>query len=185
MMNGTSLDGEEDESTEDGASVNGLAVPSRDGRSASATSSRTAVASTLGRTSAKAVHTHRHHSPRHSSAQSQPGTSGSPPSARETFLNYFFGQNGPGPISGSSLDRSSAGHITSSGRDLSGADPSLQSGLMAVPARDGNTAAFDMKSLGKHIEAVSCPLITALSAITRLSEPFGQHHRSRPMAARI
>ena len=35
----------------------------------------------------------------------------SPPggSARETFLNYFFGQSGPGPIAGSSVDHASSG----------------------------------------------------------------------------
>ncbi|KXN86212.1 Dynamin-related protein DNM1 [Leucoagaricus sp. SymC.cos] len=87
------------------------------------------------------------------------GISGSPPSARETFLNYFFGQNGPGPLAGSSLERSNAVGASGSGivpvgRDVSGADSSLSTGLMAGKrGLDGNTAAWDMKSLGKHIEA--------------------------------
>lgn len=97
------------------------------------------------------------------------GTGSSPPSARETFLNYFFGQNGPGPIPGSSVDRShNLGHghghghgsqsIIPVGRDLSGAEASMSSGLMAGKrSLDGNNAAYDMKSLGKHIEAVSAP----------------------------
>uniref|UniRef100_A0A8H7XSY5 Dynamin protein dnm1 n=1 Tax=Psilocybe cubensis TaxID=181762 RepID=A0A8H7XSY5_PSICU len=95
----------------------------------------------------------------------------SPPSgsARETFLNYFFGQNGPGPLAGSSVDRVSHGQgqghhghgITEPapfvpiGRDVSGTEPSMSSGLMAGKRGiDGNSAAYDMKSLGRHIEAV-------------------------------
>jgi dynamin 1-like protein len=74
-------------------------------------------------------------------------------------LNYFFGQNGPGPLSGATVER--AGNtgemtITSVGRDASGNDLALRSGLMAGKrGMEGNNAAFDMKSLGKHIEAVS------------------------------
>lgn len=86
-------------------------------------------------------------------------TSSSPPSsARETFLTYFFGQSGPGPVAGASvgmdMDR---GHqhsgvvqkaVVPSGRDVSGPDNAINSGLLA------NRQAFDMKSLGKHIEAI-------------------------------
>ena len=90
----------------------------------------------------------------------------SPPagSARETFLNYFFGQNGPGPIAGSSIAQqhshhghgSSEGHFVPVGRDVSGSEPSISSGLMGGNrGMDGNNAAYDMKSLGRHIEAVS------------------------------
>ncbi|KJA22831.1 hypothetical protein HYPSUDRAFT_201906 [Hypholoma sublateritium FD-334 SS-4] len=97
----------------------------------------------------------------------------SPPagSARETFLNYFFGQNGPGPIAGSSVERAHGhghgGHHNSTGssemaqivpvgRDMSGAESTMASGLMAGKRGiDGNNAAYDMKSLGRHIEAVS------------------------------
>ncbi|KDR80911.1 hypothetical protein GALMADRAFT_241433 [Galerina marginata CBS 339.88] len=109
-------------------------------------------------------------------------TSSSPPggSARETFLNYFFGQNGPGPIAGSSVERATHGHghgagqshahghghsigsteathIVPVGRDVSGGESAsiLSSGLMAGKrGMDGNNAAYDMKSLGRHIEAV-------------------------------
>ncbi|KAF8638404.1 hypothetical protein AX17_002229 [Amanita inopinata Kibby_2008] len=95
-----------------------------------------------------------------------PNASGSSPSSRESFLTYFFGQNGPGPISGSSVEHHRAGQSSGSdgytqsvvpvGRDVSGAESSLSSGLMAGKrGLDGNTAAYDMKSLGKHIEAVS------------------------------
>lgn len=95
---------------------------------------------------------------------------GSPPSARETFLNYFFGQNGPGPIAGSSVNvmEQVGHHVRSSGvggssgvvpmgRDVSAAEGSnamaIASGLAVQ--RSGSNAAYDMKSLGKHIEAVS------------------------------
>lgn len=155
-INGTStIDDEQDESTEDASSVNGN---SRDGRSVSSSlhdrsrTTATSSASTLGKSS-KSHHRHSDvHSHRPSSANTQPGTS--PGSAKETFLNYFFGQNGPGPMSETTFDRPSMGQVVSSGRDVSGSDASLQSGLLAGK-RDGNTAAFDMKSLGKHIEAVS------------------------------
>jgi dynamin 1-like protein len=92
---------------------------------------------------------------------------GSPPSARETFLNYFFGQNGPGPIAGSSVGGSQGHHSRPSGsghsvvpvgRDVSGGESSnmtIASGLMSGQRNmDGSNAAYDMKSLGKHIEAV-------------------------------
>ena len=96
-------------------------------------------------------------------------TGSSPPagSARETFLNYFFGQNGPGPIAGSSIGThhqqhhshghgSPEGHFVPVGRDISGTESSMSSGLMAGKRGiDGNNAAYDMKSLGRHIEAVS------------------------------
>lgn len=101
-------------------------------------------------------------------------TGSSPPagSARETFLNYFFGQNGPGPIAGSSIERTSnqlhhhghgqsmgsseMGHFVPVGLDVSGVEVSMSSGLMAGKRGiDGSNAAYDMKSLGRHIEAVS------------------------------
>ncbi|KAI6023353.1 Dynamin central region-domain-containing protein [Pisolithus marmoratus] len=150
----------EDSSSEDAIAANG--VPTRDGRSVSATlhdRSRTAgSAITAANTSGKTKH------PRHSSvlpssshphAPALPGTSQH--SARETFLNYFFGQNGPGPLAGSSVERSHAGSVPlPTGRDVSGADAPGPTGILA-PKRslDGNNAVFDMKSLGKHIEAVS------------------------------
>lgn len=46
--------------------------------------------------------------------------------------------------------------IVPTGRDTIGADPSTSSGLLAGKRNfEGDNAAFDMKSLGKHIEAVS------------------------------
>ncbi|RXW16316.1 hypothetical protein EST38_g9538 [Candolleomyces aberdarensis] len=117
---------------------------------------------------------HQHQSNVNSSGLST--TSSSPSTARETFLNYFFGQNGPGPVAGSSvMDRAQqainaqhhqhhhghggaveGGMFAPTGRDVTGAEPAISSGLMAGKRNiDGNNAAYDMKSLGKHIEAVS------------------------------
>lgn len=103
------------------------------------------------------------------------GTNGT---ARETFLTYFFGGNGPGPMSAATFERS--GGPVSVGRDLVGAEPNLQAGIMAGK-RDGSSAAFDMKSLGKHIEAVrgmSCNSPYAPADAT-------YSDRRRPTAARI
>ena len=89
---------------------------------------------------------------------------------RETFLNYFFGQNGTGPVvaahhpgaPGSGSGAGTAGSVDGgmvmvpSGRDVSGAGAGAaqRSGLSLAGKMDGNSAAYDMKSLGKHIEAV-------------------------------
>ena len=50
----------------------------------------------------------------------------------------------------------SDGFMVPSGRDVSGAGAGVtqQSGLSLAGKLDGNSAAYDMKSLGKHIEAV-------------------------------
>jgi len=141
--------------------VNGIV--SRDGRSVSSTvhdRSRTATSAIpIGATGKQSSSSRHHHSQshRHSIAHSPPtgSTETSPATARETFLNYFFGQNGPGPIAGSSLERSHGPQHVPIGRDTSRAEASMPSGLMAGKrSLDGNNAAFDMKSLGKHIEAI-------------------------------
>ncbi|KAI0737311.1 dynamin protein dnm1 [Daedaleopsis nitida] len=111
---------------------------------------------------------HRHHSPKThhhasrnvsgaSAAGAGAGTSPHTGTAKETFLNYFFGQNGPGPLTGATVERAGAGGVVAmSGRDVSGADPALEAGLMAGKrGMDRSDAAFDMKSLGKHIEAAT------------------------------
>lgn len=120
----------------------------------SRTTTSTSSAATV---SNKSSRHHQSSSHRHSigNAQTAGGAGTSPPSARETFLGYFFGQNGPGPISGSSMERQNGSQHVPIGRDMSGTS-SMPSGLMAGKrSLDGNNAAFDMKSLGKHIEAVS------------------------------
>ncbi|KAI0923560.1 hypothetical protein AcV5_009066 [Taiwanofungus camphoratus] len=157
----TSPDDEEDTSDE----VNGInGTTPRDARSVSSTvhdrartiTSGTDVATMPRRHPSPTAH---RHTIRHSSTQPQAHTGTSPHSgtAKETFLNYFFGQNGPGPLAGSSVDRTNpVTGVSPVGRDVSGGDPALYSGLMAGKRTlEGNNAAFDMKSLGKHIEAAS------------------------------
>jgi len=191
---------DEDESLSDDVNGPNGIFPPRDGRSVSSTlhdRSRSTVASALSTTkppaaatmgtvakrssskprTQRASHGGNSHQPRISAPAFDRGgsmsTGSSPPagSARETFLNYFFGQNGPGPIAGSSIERtnqihnhghgqsmgsSEVGHFMPVGRDVSGAEVSMSSGLMAGKRGiDGNNAAYDMKSLGRHIEAVS------------------------------
>lgn len=116
------------------------------------------------------VSTHRSSHPNALQQQQQHSAHGSPHTARESFLTYIFGQNGPGPIGANSAVSaasvvSGAGYgsaygvgggdgVPASGRDVSGGgDVALRSGLLGGK-HDGNSAAYDMKSLGKHIEAV-------------------------------
>ena len=189
-VNGQKPEDDDETLSEDTNGANDI-FPPRDGRSVSSTlhdRSRSNVASALSATkppTATAVGTvakrssskSRTHRASHGGLQSRPppagfdrggsmSTGSSPPagSARETFLNYFFGQNGPGPIAGSSIESShqnlnhgqEVGHFVPVGRDVSGAEVSMSSGLMAGKRGiDGNNAAYDMKSLGRHIEAVS------------------------------
>lgn len=63
-------------------------------------------------------------------------------------------QNGPGYAGVSAAEPT---HIVPVGRDMSvGENTSMMSGLLAGKRGiDGNNAAYDMKSLGRHIEAVS------------------------------
>ncbi|KAJ7173597.1 Dynamin central region-domain-containing protein [Mycena filopes] len=164
--NGTGTDEEADSSDENGL-PNGI-FPSRgNDRSVSATMhdrARTSTGSAPSSNNTITVPARKFQNQRPHSAMAQTHR-GSPPSARETFLNYFFGQNGPGPIQGSSIEhvghqtRPSGGGVPSVvpvGRDVSGGDNSnaisIASGLQGQ--RDGHNAAYDMKSLGKHIEAI-------------------------------
>ncbi|KAJ7257971.1 dynamin protein dnm1 [Mycena haematopus] len=164
--NGTGTDEDADSSDENGL-PNGIFPTRGNERSVSATihdRARTSTGSTPTLPTAPATRKILNQQRPHSAmAQTHRG---SPPSARETFLNYFFGQNGPGPIAGSSV-MEHAGHQTRSsasgmssivpvGRDVSAAEGSnnmaIASGL--ATQRDGSNAAYDMKSLGKHIEAI-------------------------------
>ncbi|KAL4251569.1 Dynamin protein dnm1 [Abortiporus biennis] len=133
----TSPDDEEESSDDASGTVNGIPL-TRDGRSVSSTvHDRTSIvkatANAKGRPSSPKPATH-HHAHRHNTPPGAPPSGGT---AKETFLNYFFGQNGTGPLSGASVDKATTG-LMAGKRDL-----------------EGNNAAFDMKSLGKHIEATS------------------------------
>jgi dynamin 1-like protein len=109
-------------------------------------------------------HHHHHNSSRRNDGERISSASSSTSTAKESFLNYFFGQNGPGPVAGANITNTTSevhGHLNRAGgtvgRDVSGPD-SLPGAFMRTkngPAGDGSDPAFDMKSLGKHIEAVS------------------------------
>ena len=109
-------------------------------------------------------HHHHHSSSRRGDGERISSTSSSTSTAKESFLNYFFGQNGPGPVAGANITNMSNdvhSHLNriggAVGRDVSGPDLITNAFMRPRngPTGDGSDAAFDMKSLGKHIEAVS------------------------------
>jgi len=138
---------------------------------------RSASTSAAARSSSTSRHHHHH---RHSNTTSPAATSipqrpnppqflNQPPNTtKESFLNYFFGQGqgqGTNSVGGAASSAAVAG-TTLSSTALMGSistsevkpdepDDGMSSGLLA-PRRglDGNTAAFDMRSLEKHIEAI-------------------------------
>ncbi|TFK73726.1 dynamin protein dnm1 [Pluteus cervinus] len=198
-VNGRSHGAPSEEESEDSASeTNGNVAPNGVGNTVVAVGSTSSLPSTLtagttrGRDSDRKHHHHHHSSskqppgsgpsrtPHHAgqptqrlhSAPQQSTSSDSHPTARETFLNYFFGQNGA-PGSGSNtpmagmlnggtvpgafgFDQHSGMGIIPVGRDVSsggGMDTNaMASGLKR--SMNGSNAAYDMKSLGKHIEAL-------------------------------
>jgi len=114
------------------------------------------------RNSASSSHRHHHNSSRRSDGDRISSASSSTSTAKESFLNYFFGQNGPGPVAGANITNMSSevhGHLNRGGgtigRDVSGPDPNAFMRMRNGSVGDGSDAAFDMKSLGKHIEATS------------------------------
>ncbi|KAF7309477.1 Dynamin protein [Mycena indigotica] len=166
--NGTGTDDEPDSSDENGL-PNGMFPSSRGNersvsstlhdRGRTSTGGSTPVTAPVPSAAARKVVTQRPHS---AVAQTQTHR-GSPPSARETFLNYFFGQNGTGPVSSSAANHQprasgSGTSVVPTGRDVSGGEGTtmmaIASGLNSAQRADGSNAAFDMKSLGKHIEAI-------------------------------
>ncbi|OCH89771.1 hypothetical protein OBBRIDRAFT_793919 [Obba rivulosa] len=159
-INGASPPEDEEESADDVPGANG--APAKDARSVSSTvhdraraaPPASASAGTARRPSSPRGHPH---APRHASTHAAGAGAGAHGSTKESFLTYFFGQNGPGPLAGSSVERASTGPgVSLVGRDVSGGDSVLQSGLMAGNRGLGeNSAVFDMKSLGRHIEAAS------------------------------
>ncbi|KAF9483003.1 hypothetical protein BDN70DRAFT_800459 [Pholiota conissans] len=190
-INGNGMAEDDEDTLSDDPNGPGALFPPRDSRSVSSSLyERSRGAPTTGAsstTSALGANAKRSSSKSRQQRASHSGVGGmgtSPPggSARETFLNYFFGQNGPGPIAGSSVERQShhhqhqhSGHqagvngvgggggslssdvpsIVPIGRDVSGTETGMSSGLMAGKRGiDGSSAAYDMKSLGRHIEAV-------------------------------
>ena len=106
-------------------------------------------------------HHHHHNNYRRNGGERISSSSSSTFTAKYFFLNYFFGQNGPGPVAGANITISMNevhGHLNRAGgtvgRDVSGPNY-LHGAFMRTkngPAGDGSDPAFDMKSLGKHME---------------------------------
>ena len=95
---------------------------------------------------------HRHHRPRRSS---QSSTGPQPAQGRETFLNYFFGGQGPASAPGSV--RSTPPPLPPRGARSTAASVVGDLAGLALDQDAGRSAAMDMKSLGKHIDAVRAP----------------------------
>ncbi|KAG8949978.1 Dynamin- GTPase protein [Tulasnella sp. 424] len=100
----------------------------------------------------------------HSTAQAGTSPHGT---AKDSFMTYFFGggQGGPGALAqgGSSHSSPTTAFASRAGRDSIGKEFSIQENgresptIAAMAAKAGaepGNAAFDMKSLGKHIEAI-------------------------------
>ena len=186
----STVEGDDDDSSSGAVTPNGIPI-ARDSRSTSASLPDRARA-TVGRNSPKPNGTsanpssshHNHHttSTTHRSRRSSshepsnlgaPGTS--PRAARDTFMNYFFGgQTGPGqsstgvgqhtngPSSAIGLSSMFGSKQDASGKDVAPNDGEPLPGLNPRNRTDGSNAAYDMKSLGKHIEAVRDPLSSSL-----------------------
>ncbi|KAI0730440.1 Dynamin central region-domain-containing protein [Earliella scabrosa] len=165
-LNGAASPTEDDESVDE-PTTNGISGRPGSAHDRSRQGAASAPPIAVPTSGASSHHHHRHQSPkthhhgsRNVSGASIVGGAGTSPhtgTAKETFLNYFFGQNGPGPLNGATVERAGAGvGVAPTGRDVSGADPSLEVGLMAGKrGLDRSNAAYDMKSLGKHIEAAA------------------------------
>lgn len=82
------------------------------------------------------------------------GASPSSATAKESFLNYFFG--GADMVNGNQIGSNHGSHRASTGdhRNDVGRDRA-DNPLAGRRGLEGNAAAFDMKSLDKHLEAVS------------------------------
>ncbi|KAG9024653.1 Dynamin- GTPase protein [Tulasnella sp. JGI-2019a] len=113
------------------------------------------------------------HNPRHKRRSSSHGggnaPGSSPQNTKETFLNYFFGGGGGGGnmlAGGAAAQGSAALYGTRTGKDSVGKDfvTTQDTGRESVPSvppfgsssrrMEANSAAYDMKSLSKHIEAI-------------------------------
>ena len=162
-MNGEISQEDDDDDASTAASPNG-SVPAKDGRSASATvhdrqrSQPVPVPpSSASGTSSRHHHHHRQRPDRASTpgpgrvAASDSVAAASPQTARDTFLNYFFGGQGS---------------ASAAGRN----DANSQARSLNETKGDGSSAAYDMKSLEKHIEAVSAFPLVGISFLTLSSQ---------------
>ncbi|GAA5842376.1 hypothetical protein JCM11251_004210 [Rhodosporidiobolus azoricus] len=99
-----------------------------------------------------------HHGPPFPSSSPLPGQPSYPgqvgshghATAKESFLNYFFGGAGAFPGPGGELMGAGVGGV--GGRGASGGNGGKENPLLGRKGLEGNAAAFEMKSLGKHLE---------------------------------
>ncbi len=173
-------DVEDDDTTLNSAMLNGTTPGIRaDGRSVSTSvhdrskstgqQNANGIASSSSTPPQTTHHHHHHGQPKHrSSSHGGAGMGTSPQTTRDTFLNYFFG-GGPGangqpvPTTFNSTPPSTM-FASRAGRDTNARDPASQEGGRASPSgltsmSSTSNAAFDMKSLSKHIEAVSTSIL--------------------------
>ena len=106
-------------------------------------------------------HHHHHNSPRRVDGERISSTSSSTSTAKESFLNYFFGQNGPGPVAGANITNMPSevhDHLNwiggAVGRDISGPDPIANTFVWPTnePTRDRSDSILDTK-LGKTYQS--------------------------------
>lgn len=182
----TPAEDEDDEtSSAGGTTPNGFSSSRTEPRSVSATLHDRPRGSNATASSANGVNiptstastppTHHHHSHKHRSSSHGAGAinAASPQTARDSFLTYFFGGDKQSQGSGSTSAAPAALFASRAGRDSVGRDfaPSQDgannepSGLNSSRNTDASSAAFDMKSLGKHIEAVSNPTCSFLKVV--------------------
>jgi len=140
---------------DDGKHVNGISR--RDSRSVSSTlHDRARTANQSGNLSPASTPADRafkdNRSQRRTGSHSTPTGSNPGPAgvgaARETFMNYFFGTQGPASAPSTAIPPSGLRSQINTHTDILGGEP--------LPEQDmGKVAALDMKSLGKHLESVS------------------------------
>lgn len=106
-------------------------------------------------------HRHNHHL-HHSSTGPQPV----PAQAKDTFLNYFFG--GQGPASAPSSMRGTPPPLPPRGGKRGAASAVGDVDELSLDQDMGKSAAMDMKSLGKHIDAVRSRLFFSFYGVLRL-----------------
>lgn len=171
-LDGSVVDGDEDEesSEDETAAPNGSAKGHHGrGSTMSVPDARASGSKILDAAKSGHLRTSSSSAPR-SPLPGQPAhMSGSPSNAKETFLNYFFGgPNGPNgmPMQGPSGDASHHNHHHRRGTESRAGPSSQQNILPDLGTRrngppsglDQTNAAFDMKSLSKHIDPSDQPL---------------------------
>lgn len=140
------------------------AVPGGSGSHRSASSSLPRSRTPIGGSSTAIIstqphrlHQHHHHHHHHSSQSSSTTPQPAPVQAKETFLNYFFG--GQGPASAPSSVISTPPPLPPRGsKSAAAAGVVGDVDEFSLDQDPGKSAAMDMKSLGKHIDVVRCAL---------------------------